>query len=133
MSNSPLPLQTKFKTQAPSAPLDSALGSVNQCYDVLNLCKSEVIDFIESRQPPIMQRMNTSDNDKNSSGSQSSPQDKGSLKKVMPQFLLNRHDFKTLGILGQGSYGTVYLSEKDGLQYALKEVSKSFILKVLSQ
>ena len=39
-------------------------------------------------------------------------------------------DFKILGILGEGSYATVHLAEKDGVVYALKEISKSFILKV---
>lgn len=39
-------------------------------------------------------------------------------------------DFKILGILGEGSYATVHLAEKDGNVYALKEISKSFILKV---
>ena len=43
---------------------------------------------------------------------------------------VQRNDFKIRGTLGEGSYGTVYLAEKDGEAYALKEVSKSFILKV---
>ena len=40
-------------------------------------------------------------------------------------------DFKLHGVLGQGSYGKVFLAEKDGKRYALKQLSKSFILKVL--
>eukprot|EP00350_Pseudokeronopsis_sp_OXSARD2_P005647 CAMPEP_0170561200 /NCGR_PEP_ID=MMETSP0211-20121228/53340_1 /TAXON_ID=311385 /ORGANISM="Pseudokeronopsis sp., Strain OXSARD2" /LENGTH=63 /DNA_ID=CAMNT_0010876429 /DNA_START=254 /DNA_END=445 /DNA_ORIENTATION=- len=35
-----------------------------------------------------------------------------------------------MGTLGQGSYGRVYLAEKDDYVYALKEVSKTFILNV---
>jgi hypothetical protein len=32
--------------------------------------------------------------------------------------------------LGEGAYGKVYFAEKDNIFYALKEVSKSFILNV---
>ena len=44
--------------------------------------------------------------------------------------MAQRSDFKTLGLLGEGAYGTVYLVEKDGKVYALKEISKHFALKV---
>lgn len=41
-----------------------------------------------------------------------------------------RSEFKTVQTLGQGSYGKVYLVEYEKQQYALKELSKEFILKV---
>ena len=46
--------------------------------------------------------------------------------------LVSRNDFKTMGLLGEGSYGIVSLVEKDGQAYALKEISKSFALKVIA-
>jgi serine/threonine protein kinase len=43
---------------------------------------------------------------------------------------LSIQDFKFLGELGKGSFGKVHLVEREGKKYALKEISKSFILNV---
>lgn len=44
---------------------------------------------------------------------------------------MSKTDFKILGLLGQGSYGKVKLVEKDNKRYALKELQKEFIVKVI--
>ena len=41
---------------------------------------------------------------------------------------ITKEDFKIIDELGQGSFGKVYLVEKDGVKYALKEVNKDFII-----
>lgn len=45
---------------------------------------------------------------------------------------MQKDDFKIIATLGKGSYGKVNLVEKDGKKYALKELSKDFIVKVLT-
>ena len=45
---------------------------------------------------------------------------------------MQKDDFKIIATLGKGSYGNVNLVEKDGKKYALKELSKDFIVKVLT-
>ena len=43
---------------------------------------------------------------------------------------LTKHDFNKIGLLGQGSFAKVYLVERNDKNYAMKEVSKDFIIKV---
>ncbi len=42
----------------------------------------------------------------------------------------SRTDFKTLRLLGEGAYGTVYLVEREGQLFAMKEISKNLTIKV---
>ncbi len=37
-------------------------------------------------------------------------------------------DFKIIASIGKGAYGEVFVAEKDGQQYAVKELAKDHIL-----
>ena len=50
-------------------------------------------------------------------------------KSAKSQNAVNIEDFQIVRKLGQGAYGKVYLGEKDGQSYAIKKLSKDFLIK----
>ncbi len=111
--------------------MHTALDIACECCAVIQYAKSEVINLIERHHP--ISKMDLEE-DKVSGGDvgsgANSPRKHELLRRSNTNSNFAISDFKMMGILGEGSYATVHLAEKDGKVYALKEISKSFILKV---
>ena len=53
---------------------------------------------------------------------------KGSVIKISNSSNLKISDFKIIKAIGRGGFGKVYLVEKDGKQYAMKEMYKARVM-----
>ena len=125
----PLTRSQKVSKTACCDSMHTALDIACECCAVIQYAKSEVIHMIE-RHHPISKMELEEDKVSGDVGSANSPRKHELLRRSNTNSNFAISDFKIMGILGEGSYATVHLAEKDGKVYALKEISKSFILKV---
>jgi hypothetical protein len=108
--------------------MHTALDIACECCAVIQYAKSEVIQLIERHHP--ISKMDLEEDKVSGEAPTNSPRKNELLSRSNTNVNFSINDFKMMGILGEGSYATVHLAEKDGNVYALKEISKAFILKV---